>query len=141
MYSIPNTRSGIVEKKTVLENLDLALLTIDEIIDGGYVGKDLRWHCGQPHVELCTASLETCTTPHSFITTRLVLETDPTVVASRVTMRGAEPEVSIAEQVCDLVCASLRIYCVCISGYVVAPLAYTHIHPFCTDIHSSAAEC
>lgn len=29
--------SGIVEKKTVLENLDLALLTIDEIVDGGYV--------------------------------------------------------------------------------------------------------
>lgn len=26
---------GAVEKKTVLENLDLVLLSIDEIIDGG----------------------------------------------------------------------------------------------------------
>jgi hypothetical protein len=26
-----------VEKKTVLENLDLVLLCLDEIIDGGYV--------------------------------------------------------------------------------------------------------
>lgn len=38
---------GIVEKKTVLENLDLALLTIDEIIDGGCVNDVVCNHaCG-----------------------------------------------------------------------------------------------
>jgi hypothetical protein len=44
-----------VDKKTVLENLDLVLLAIDEIADRG-----------------------------------LILETEPTVVASRVSMRGAD---------------------------------------------------
>lgn len=44
-----------VEKKTVLENLDLVLLAMDEIVDGG-----------------------------------LILETDASVIASRVTMRTAE---------------------------------------------------
>jgi hypothetical protein len=42
-----------VEKKTVLENLDLVLLAMDEIVEGG-----------------------------------LILETDPAVIASRVTMRS-----------------------------------------------------
>eukprot|EP00798_Chlamydomonas_sp_ICE-L_P023981 gene23981-9556_t len=46
-----------IEKKTVLENLDLVLLAIDEILDGG-----------------------------------IILETDPQLVSSRVTMRGAEGE-------------------------------------------------
>ncbi|PRW57894.1 zeta- subunit of COP-I complex [Chlorella sorokiniana] len=43
---------GAVEKKTVLENLDLVLLAMDEVVDGG-----------------------------------LILETDPSTVATRVTMR------------------------------------------------------
>ncbi|KAI8468069.1 MAG: zeta-cop, subunit of COP-I complex [Monoraphidium minutum] len=44
-----------VDKKTVLENLDLVLLAVDEIVDRG-----------------------------------LILETEPQVVASRVSMRGAD---------------------------------------------------
>lgn len=44
-----------IEKKTVLENLDLVLLSIDEIVDGG-----------------------------------VILETDPQLVSSRVSMRGAD---------------------------------------------------
>lgn len=44
-----------VEKKTVLENLDLVLLSMDELVEGG-----------------------------------LILETDATVIASRVTMRGGD---------------------------------------------------
>jgi len=44
-----------VEKKTVLENLDLVLLCMDELAEGG-----------------------------------LILETDPTVIATRVTMRQGE---------------------------------------------------
>ncbi|GAX84341.1 hypothetical protein CEUSTIGMA_g11763.t1 [Chlamydomonas eustigma] len=59
-----------VEKKTVLENLDLVLLAMDEIVDGG-----------------------------------IILETDPQMIASRATMRGAEGEgptatgtVGLAEQ-------------------------------------------
>lgn len=46
-----------VEKKTVLENLDLVLLAIDELCDGG-----------------------------------VILETEPAVIASRATMRGADGE-------------------------------------------------
>ena len=46
-----------VEKKTILENLDLILLAMDEIIEGG-----------------------------------LVLETDPTTIATRVTMRTGDGE-------------------------------------------------
>ena len=33
----PKTRSGSVDKKTVLENLDLALLAIDEVVDRGLI--------------------------------------------------------------------------------------------------------
>lgn len=46
-----------VEKKTVLENLDLVLLAMDELVEGG-----------------------------------LILESDPTVIATRVTMRTGEGE-------------------------------------------------
>ncbi|KAK9836146.1 hypothetical protein WJX81_004488 [Elliptochloris bilobata] len=54
---------GAVEKKTVLENLDLVLLAMDETVDGG-----------------------------------LILETDPSTIASRVAMRGADADVPLAEQ-------------------------------------------
>lgn len=38
----PPRRSNAVEKKTVLENLDLVLLAMDEIVDGGCVGTSSR---------------------------------------------------------------------------------------------------
>eukprot|EP00193_Tetraselmis_chui_P008752 CAMPEP_0177763288 /NCGR_PEP_ID=MMETSP0491_2-20121128/6792_1 /TAXON_ID=63592 /ORGANISM="Tetraselmis chuii, Strain PLY429" /LENGTH=189 /DNA_ID=CAMNT_0019279387 /DNA_START=83 /DNA_END=652 /DNA_ORIENTATION=+ len=53
-----------VEKKTVLENLDLVLLAMDEIIDGG-----------------------------------VILETEASVIAGRVAMRGVDSDVPLAEQV------------------------------------------
>lgn len=62
-----------VEKKTVLENYDLALLAMDEIVDGG-----------------------------------LILETEPELVASRVTMRGADGEVPLAEQTFSQAFASAK---------------------------------
>jgi len=55
---------GAVEKKTVLENLDLVLLAMDEIVDKG-----------------------------------LILETDPPTIASRVSMRGADSDVPLSDQV------------------------------------------
>ncbi|KAK9823143.1 hypothetical protein WJX72_000575 [[Myrmecia] bisecta] len=64
---------GAVEKKTVLENLDLALLAMDEILDGG-----------------------------------LILETDPTTIASRVAMRGAESDVPLSEQTFSQALASAK---------------------------------
>jgi len=54
---------SVVERKTVLENLDLVLLALDEITDSG-----------------------------------VILETEPQVIASRVTMRGADADVPLAEQ-------------------------------------------
>jgi hypothetical protein len=64
---------GAVEKKTVLENLDLVLLAMDEIIDGG-----------------------------------LILETDAQTIAGRVTMRGAEGELPLAEQTLSKAFANAR---------------------------------
>jgi hypothetical protein len=61
--SISMLLRGITEKRTALENLDLVLLAIDELIDGG-----------------------------------VILETDPNVIASRVSMRGVDGEVPITEQ-------------------------------------------
>ncbi|CAL6306169.1 unnamed protein product [Bathycoccus prasinos] len=57
---------GIVEKRTALENLDLILLSIDEIVDGG-----------------------------------VILETDPNIIASRVSMRGVEGEYSMDLFLCS----------------------------------------
>lgn len=62
-----------VEKKTVLENLDLVLLAMDEIIEGG-----------------------------------LILETEPQVVASRVSMRGSEAEIPLTEQTFSQAFASAK---------------------------------
>eukprot|EP00898_Chlorokybus_atmophyticus_P002429 jgi/Chlat1/3187/Chrsp22S03459 len=57
-----------VEKKTALENLDLVLLTLDELVDGG-----------------------------------IILETEPTVVASRVAMRSSDAaDIPLSEQVSQL---------------------------------------
>lgn len=54
LFSHLSMHSGIVEKKTVLENLDLALLTIDEIVDGGYVLlTQLVCVCTSAHVGWC----------------------------------------------------------------------------------------
>jgi hypothetical protein len=62
--SNPIAYASQVDKKVVLEHYELALLTMDEIVDGG-----------------------------------VILETEPEVVASRVTMRGADAEgVPMAEQ-------------------------------------------
>lgn len=35
--TLPSNTSGAVDKKTVLENLDLVLLAIDEIVDRGLI--------------------------------------------------------------------------------------------------------
>jgi hypothetical protein len=52
----PPTRRQQVEKKTVLENLDLVLLAMDEIVDGGCVRA-----CGVMCVhKLCKRSRDTC---------------------------------------------------------------------------------
>uniref|UniRef100_A0A061RHV0 Coatomer subunit zeta n=1 Tax=Tetraselmis sp. GSL018 TaxID=582737 RepID=A0A061RHV0_9CHLO len=62
-----------VEKKTVLENLDLVLLAMDEIVDSG-----------------------------------IILETDPSVVAARVAMRGADSDVPLSEQTFSQALASAK---------------------------------
>eukprot|EP00854_Cymbomonas_tetramitiformis_P021220 gene21220-25496_t len=62
-----------VEKKTVLENLDLVLLTLDEIVDGG-----------------------------------VILETEASVIASRVTMRGADSDLPLSEQTFTQALASAK---------------------------------
>lgn len=39
---------GIIEKRTVLENLDLVLLALDETVDDGYVPLPLRLRVARP---------------------------------------------------------------------------------------------
>ena len=64
---------GIVEKRTVLENLDLIFLVIDELVDGG-----------------------------------VIFETDPNIIANRVSMRGADSETPLTEQSFTQAIASAR---------------------------------
>jgi len=64
---------GLVEKRTVLENLDLVLLVLDELVDGG-----------------------------------VILETDSSVIANRVSMRGTDNETPLAEQSFAQAIASAR---------------------------------
>ena len=64
---------GMVEKRSILENLDLVLLVLDELVDGG-----------------------------------VILETDPGVIANRVSMRGADSETPLTEQSFAQAIASAR---------------------------------
>ena len=66
---------SVVERKTVLENLDLVLLALDEITDSG-----------------------------------VILETEPQVIASRVTMRGADADVPLAEQTFSQALALAKVF-------------------------------
>mmetsp|Transcript_6095 Transcript_6095/g.15538 ORF Transcript_6095/g.15538 Transcript_6095/m.15538 type:complete len:181 (-) Transcript_6095:114-656(-) len=64
---------SVMEKKAVLENLDLVLLCLDELIDGG-----------------------------------VILETEPNVIANRVSMRGADGDTPLAEQTFSQALASAK---------------------------------
>ena len=95
----------------MLENLDLVLLAMDETVDGG---------CAVNTLPVCASTVLQCpgsgmpqawlsqdrlpglgirmTTPNPC--GRLILETDPSTIASRVAMRGADTDVPLSEQVC-----------------------------------------
>lgn len=60
-----------VEKKALLENMDIAMLIIDEICDEGYV-----YHVIDPFLCLCPCSV--------------VLETEPSAVVSRCALKADE---------------------------------------------------
>lgn len=64
---------NVLEKKTVLENLDLVLLTLDELIDNG-----------------------------------VIMETEPNVIANRVSMRGADGDTPLTEQTISQAFASAK---------------------------------
>uniref|UniRef100_A0A6B2LKQ3 Zeta-coat protein n=1 Tax=Arcella intermedia TaxID=1963864 RepID=A0A6B2LKQ3_9EUKA len=61
--TIDSLLKGQVDKRSLLENLDYVLLTIDELVDGG-----------------------------------ILLETDSEVISSRVSLKGADGDIPLAEQ-------------------------------------------
>ena len=102
-----------VDKRSALENLDLIFMTLDELVDGG---------CAQLNARACLLSLRRSRhrtgaaalasasdarvplcPPRS-----IILETDPSVVASRVSMRGGEGDVPLSEQTFSQALASAK---------------------------------
>jgi len=77
---------GQIEKRMILENLDYLLLSIDEIVDGGYVLREPRAGAG---VRLTQPANKR----------RVVLEADASIITSRVSLRGAENDLPLSEQV------------------------------------------
>lgn len=89
-----------MEKKTVLENLDLVLLAMDETVDGGCAFSTLSVCARQPNnVTACGLLFVTARYAKHNFCGRLILETDPSTIASRVAMRGADTDVPLTEQV------------------------------------------
>ena len=113
-----------MEKKTVLENLDLVLLTMDETVDGGCVmGHICLIH--HPDGTQPPRSVAQCSMwwpapgVKVALVRRLILETDPTTIAGRVAMRGPDDgNMSLTEQVggalpisgvlCTMSCVCIR---------------------------------
>ena len=72
-----------VEKRALLENLDLVLLCLDETIDDGYVRRQ--------NIESLLLNSQNCG--------RIIIETDATTIASRVSRPKADTtEIVINEQ-------------------------------------------
>ena len=75
-----------MDKKSALENLDLVFMTLDELVDGGCVAAAAR-----------RAPPSSC--PHLLTgPSSIILETDASVIASRVSMRGSDGDVPLSEQ-------------------------------------------
>ncbi len=150
-------RRGAVEKKTVLENLDLVLLAMDETVDGGCAPSCQHGICS--HARRCAPKPRACKmhqspledphTPANAVIERvrscrlgrLILETDPSTIASRVAMRGADADVPLAEQVCSCIAGRARSVC----ADLLASVSCLDAH-FCWSCHhfhagSQQAQC
>ncbi|CAG8698630.1 16468_t:CDS:2, partial [Acaulospora colombiana] len=82
-----------VEKRSVLENLDLALLCLDETIDEGYVGFN---------------SIDTLNDNLTFH--RVIVETDSTAIASRVKRQGISMDKALIELLAGATEFELRLH-------------------------------
>ena len=81
-----------VEKRAVLENLDLVLLCLDETIDDGYVTHN------EPSPRTLSAHCKPTLTPSRSLRS-IIVETDSTTIASRVSRPKADTtEIVINEQ-------------------------------------------
>ena len=90
---------NVIDKRTLLENFDYLLLCIDEIVDNGYTARLLL--CYHFVVLLCFRATPVLRRP-CLTTCRAILETDPSIVASRVSLRGADTDMPLSEQVSSL---------------------------------------
>ena len=110
-------RRGAVEKKTVLENLDLVLLAMDETVDGGCASADLTLSfsptADTPSFLKQPGGKRPCilqTQLPGQSCDRVILETDAATIAGRVSMRGADNDIPLAEQVLHMrTCSALLI--------------------------------
>lgn len=101
-----------MDKRSALENLDLIFMTLDELVDGG-CGPAPAQHrpCGVVLVPLQALPLRLLarlTTPLPSLRS-IILETDPGVVAGRVSMRGGDGgDIPLSEQTFSQALASAK---------------------------------
>lgn len=66
----------MLDRRSVIDNIDLVYLCVDELVDRGYLNiVKVRWNFY-----------------------RVILESDPSVLESRAALRGVESDVPLAEQ-------------------------------------------
>ncbi|MBA0683899.1 hypothetical protein Goari_025524 [Gossypium aridum] len=105
---------GTVDKKEALENLDLILLCLDEIVDGGglveKIGRTRKRtirgsHPKQlPHDNACLSSLFDCSLSFGSI----ILETDANVIAGKVASHSMDAGAPLSEQTITQALATAR---------------------------------
>ena len=108
-----------MDKRSALENLDLIFMTLDELVDGGCVPRSgLRQTCAFVLLRTRCADMAADAFPLRRLRSRallatlrsrsIILETDPSVVASRVSMRGGDGDVPLSEQTFSQALASAK---------------------------------
>ena len=107
-----------MDKRSALENLDLVFMTLDELVDGGCAqhiascAACTRWahthsrRAAPPRADRCVARH-----PRPFpaaLRGSIILETDASVIAGRVSMRGGDGELPLSEQTFSQALASAK---------------------------------
>ncbi len=105
-----------VDKKGALENLDLIFMTLDELVDGGCGAAPphtlthalVHSHATQRCRSLRRSLPARCAAPTPPALRSIILETDASVIAGRVSMRGSDGEVPLSEQTFSQALASAK---------------------------------
>lgn len=99
-----------VDKREALENLDLIFLCLDEIVDQGYLFPTTQQlktfgfniSIGYPIPVFYVAKAHYLFTHFTLVHCRIILETDPSVIAGKVAIHSMDGAAPLAEQVMHL---------------------------------------